>query len=379
MVEFTDVDDEMLDGDATLSYAWLLRPALVSLAFVCMFAGVISAYDPTQQSPVQLAGNEIPLLDWVSLFALAIVVILFGPMLFRQRDQIRYAFGLFVRDRIAAVGLLALVGFVVLAVAGPWYFGRAEFQPAFDYNPPVGFSVAEWRPNTCAGEVVDGSCQGSWRYPFGTDDSGRDVFLRVLGGLRTSLQIGVSAAVIAGTIGTIVGLVAGTVGGRVDTVLMHYLDVQSALPAFFVYVLLIAIFNVPGDLILIVLVFGFLSWGSLARLVRSEVLQVKEELYVQSARAAGSGQFYRIRNHILPNVTTSVFVPLSSLVPLYILYEAALSFLGLGVSHPEIISIGDEIANGFDLVIALWRQGLVVARLPGALSHPVYRLDSRRR
>ena len=109
------------------------------------------------------------------------------------------------------------------------------------------------------------------------------------------------------------------------------------------YVLLTLILNMPGDLALIV-VFGLSSWGGLAKLVRSEVLQVREQLYVRSARAAGGSPLYRLRQHVLPNVSTGVLVPLTTLVPLYVLYEAALSFLDLGASANERVSLGAEIA-----------------------------------
>lgn len=354
MPDITDVDDAAFESGGFGQYRWLLRPTLVVLAYASMFGGFVRFYDAQEESPVRLAGLEIPMLDWVSLFSLAVVAVVFGPALVRRRDQVLAFVRAFAQDRFAVLAMGGFVCVVALALLGPASLGRPEFQPDATFNPPVGFSVPEWRPSGCAGELSGGACHGSWTHPLGTDGSGHDVLLTAVHGLRTSLQVGFSAAVIAGTIGTVVGLVSGTVGGRVDAVLMRYVDLQAAMPAFFAYVLLVALLNVRGDLVLIVLVFGLLSWGGLARLVRSEVLQVREERYVQSARAAGSGPLYRIRHHVLPNVTTSVFVPLTNLVPLYVLYEAALSFLGLGESFPTQVSLGDEIAEGFDVTVAEW-------------------------
>jgi peptide/nickel transport system permease protein len=255
---------------------------------------------------------------------------------------------------------------VALGTVGPLFVAEKAFDPAFQYNPPVGASVENFIPTQCAGTVTDDgtTCRGDTTYLFGTDGSGGEVFGAVVHGLRTSLQVGVSAAVIAGGIGTFVGLISGTVGGRLDTVLMRYVDLQMAVPSFFVYALLTLVFLTPGDLALMVVVFGLLSWGGLAKLVRSEVLQVREQLYVTSAQAAGASPLYRLRKHVLPNVSTGVLVPLTTLIPLYVLYEAALSFLELGASANEQVSLGRKIAEGFREPMFSWWEVWWVAVFP---------------
>jgi ABC-type dipeptide/oligopeptide/nickel transport systems, permease components len=252
----------------------------------------------------------------------------------------------FAEDRLAAAGLVGLVALGLVVAVGPLVLPRPAADPTVALNPPVRASVQSFVPPGCVGEVVADRCRGSWRYPFGTDGSGRDILLKTVYGLQTSLQVGVTTAVIAGGVGAVVGLVAGTLGGRADTVLMRYVDFQTAVPAFFVYLLAISAFG--HDLAVMVLVFGFLSWGGLARLVRSEVLRVRAELYVRSAHAAGADPLYRLRRHVLPNVSAGVVVPLTSLVPLYVLYEAALSFLGLGDPEPMPVSLGETISSGLE-------------------------------
>lgn len=349
---FEDVDDDSFDDPDRMRIRWLVRPLLIVLAYLLMFAGVVVAFDPYGTNTLLLAGREIILLDWVSLLAVVVLGIVAIPPVVRKRGQVVSFLGALGRDTVAAVACVGLVAYVLAAIVGPLYVPEPAVEPAVIHNPPPGFSIPDWFPSSCAGEVSDGRCHGTWEHPFGTDEGGRDHFHTVVHGIQTSLQVGVSAAVISGGIGTIVGIVAGTVGGHLDALLMRYVDLQSAVPAFFVYVLLITLW--ASDLVLLVVVFGFLSWGGFARLVRSEVLQIREELFIEQAKSAGAGRLYRIRYHVLPNVTTGVFVPLTTLVPLYILYEAALSFLGLGETDPRIVSLGNEIEKGINQGIVQW-------------------------
>lgn len=342
MAEFGQVDDDDFDGGRR--WRGFVRPALVVAVYVVMFAGVVVSFDPRGTHVVNLPLVDLVLLHWLTLCAVAVVAIVAGPPLVRRRGQALSFLRTFAQDRVAAAGLAGLVTIAVLATLGPIVLARPEFDPSVSHNPPVGFSVQAFIPSGCAGEVVDGRCRGTWQYPLGTDDLGRDMLITTIYGLRTSLQVGLATAVIAGAVGTAVGLVAGTVGGRVDGALMRYVELQSAVPAFFVY--LLVVYSSGHDHSLMVLVFGFLSWGGLARLVRSEVLRVREELYVSAARATGAGPLYRLRRHVLPNVSVGVVVPATSLVPLYVLYEAALSYLGLGDPEPFPISLGGLIAGG---------------------------------
>ncbi len=324
----------------------LLRPALVAGAYLAMLVGVVVSFDPRGTHVVDLVVVGVVLLDWLTLCALVVLAVAVGPRVVRERGRVFDALRTFAEDRVAAVGLVGLAVLSLVAAVGPLALPRSTAEPTVALNPPVWTGVQAFVPPGCVGEVVADRCQGTWRYPLGTDGSGRDLLLKTVYGLQTSLQVGLTTAVIAGGVGATVGLVAGTVGGRVDDALMRYVDFQTALPAFFVYLLVISAFG--HDLAVMVLVFGFLSWGGLARLVRSEVLRVREELYVQSAQAAGAGPLYRLRHHVLPNVSAGVVVPVTTLVPLYVLYEAALSFLGLGDPEPVPISLGETIASGLE-------------------------------
>ncbi len=351
------------DFDRGRRWRGVVRPALVALAYLAMLVGVAVSFEPRGTHVVETPLADVVLLDWLSLCALGVVAVVAGPRVVRARDQVRTLLETFVQDRVAAAGLVGLVVLAVVAALGPLLIPRPQTDPAVALNPPVGATVQEFVPPDCVGEVVGDRCQGSWRYPLGTDRSGRDLLRKTLYGLQTSLQVGVATAVIASGVGAAVGLVAGTLGGRADAALMRYVDFQSAVPAFFIYLLVVSAYG--HDLAVMVLVFGFLSWGGLARLVRSEVLRVREELYLRSARAAGGSLLYRLRRHVLPNVSDGVVVPVTTLMPLYVLYEAALSFLGLGDPEPVPVSLGETISRGLESpYVPYWWDAWWIAVLP---------------
>ncbi len=368
MSEAVDIDEGKFGTSVWMRLRAFVRPLVVLSTFGVLFAGFVTSYEPQRPDggTVSLLGNEIVMLDWVTLCALVVAVVALGPALGRRWRATPGVVRKFGRDRVAGVAALVLLGLVALGTFGPMFVAENAFDPAFQYNPPAGGSVENFIPNQCAGTVTDGgtTCRGDSTYLLGTDGSGGEILGAVVHGLRTSLQVGVSAAVIAGGIGTLVGLLSGTVGGRLDTLLMRYVDLQMAIPSFFVYALLTVVLSTPGDLALMVVVFGLLSWGGLAKLVRSEVLQVREQLYVTSAQAAGASPLYRLRKHVLPNVSTGVLVPLTTLIPLYVLYEAALSFLELGASANEQVSLGRKIAEGFREPMFSWWEVWWVAVFP---------------
>jgi len=368
MSKVVEIDEEKFGPSVWTRLRAFVRPVVVLSTFVVMFAGFVTDYRAQRPDggTVSVLGNEIVMLDWVTLCALVVAVVALGPVLVRNWRGLPRMVRTFLRDRVAGVAGLVLLGLVALGIAGPAFVAENAFDPAFQYNPPPGVSVENFIPTQCAGTVTDGgtTCRGDSTYLLGTDSSGGEILGAVVHGLRTSLQVGVSAAVIAGGIGTLVGLLSGTVGGRLDTVLMRYVDLQMAIPSFFVYALLTLVLSTPGDLALMVVVFGLLSWGGLAKLVRSEVLQVREQLYVTSAEAAGGSPLYRLRKHVLPNVSTGVLVPLTTLVPLYVLYEASLSFLELGASANERVSLGGKIAEGFQEPLFSWWEVWWVAVFP---------------
>ena len=199
-------------------------------------------------------------------------------------------------------------------------------------------------------------------YVLGTDGYGRDLLSRILYGSRVSLTLGFIAVLLSVTIGTLVGLLAGDFGRMTDSVLMRMVDVLLAFPALFLILIIIATFesiSVPR-ILLIVVVLGLTSWMGISRLVRGEVLSVKEREYVLAAHALGFGHTRIILRHILPNVLTPIIVNATLRIGGIILMEAALSYLNIGV-QPPTASWGNIIFEGKDVLAHAWW----VSTLPG--------------
>jgi peptide/nickel transport system permease protein len=192
---------------------------------------------------------------------------------------------------------------------------------------------------------------GAARYPLGTDTLGRDVASRLLHGARVSLVVGFSAVVLAGAVGVAVGLVSGWYGGRLDDVLMRLGDVQLAFP---VLVLAVAVLAVLGaSLLNLIVVLGITSWITYARIVRGEVLTLRERDFVAAARALGAPDRWILRRHLLPNVLPPITVVATFSVARTIIAEASLSFLGLGIPAPQP-SWGSMLDEGRNYITTGW-------------------------
>jgi len=167
---------------------------------------------------------------------------------------------------------------------------------------------------------------------MGTDSLGRDLLTRILYGARVSMAVGIGTAMIALVIGTVYGLVSGFAGGNLDHFMMRIVDIFYGLPDMLIFILLSLLFGRTIAGLLVAL--GLVSWVRFARMARGQVLQAKEFLFVESARAMGASRWRTVLRHILPNISGPIIVTLTFSIPAAILAESTLSFIGLGINDP---------------------------------------------
>ena len=241
----------------------------------------------------------------------------------RRRKALHRFWLAFRKDTMGMVGLAILVFFI----------GVAIFAIFADTS---GARITE-----ATGERLQ---PPSWEYPLGTDNYGRSVLTLTIQGAKVSLLVGLTATVITMIIGATVGLAAGYRGGGTDTVLMRITDWGLVIPWLVLAISLASIFG--QSLFIIILVIGLTTWPSTARLVRSQVLSVKERAYIERSRALGAGNWYLVTRHVLPNVMPVIMANTVLIVAIAILSETALSFLGLG--DPFSISWGQILQQAND-------------------------------
>ncbi|MFC5265413.1 ABC transporter permease [Kribbella qitaiheensis] len=223
------------------------------------------------------------------------------------------------RDRVAMISLVVIAIVILVAIFAPVVASVTGHPPNEQYRE--------------TGLTPDGLPKGpTGEFVLGTDDLGRDILVRIAYGARISLLVGVAATALTVVIGVVVGLAAGFLGGFVDTVLARLIDVVLSVPFLLAA---IALVSVTGpSLTVTVLVIGFFSWASVARIVRGQVLSLREREFVEAARSLGASDRRIMFIDILPNVLAPVIVYTTLLIPVVIVVQATLSFLGLGLAPP---------------------------------------------
>lgn len=213
-------------------------------------------------------------------------------------------------NKVAMVSMFTIFFIVILAIVGP-------YLTKFDY---------------ASNDLLNSNQYPSKVHWFGTDELGRDLFVRVMYGARISLSVGFVAAFINLTIGILYGGISGYFGGRVDNIMMRIVDVIYSIPMMLYVILLMVVLGKGLTNVFITL--GIVYWGNMARIVRGQVLSLKEQEFILAAKAAGAKKLRIILRHLIPNCMGQIIVTLTLSIPGAIFTEAFLSFIGLGVSAP---------------------------------------------
>ncbi len=257
------------------------------------------------------------------------------------------------RNRLAMFGMVVVAVIMLASIIGPPII-RNLTGYTYDYIPVDSRLIKSFPPFT----APDGSF--SWAHPMGTDIAGRDILARVLLGGRISLMVGIISTLVSLIIGITFGATAGYLGGQIDEVMMRIVDVLYAIPYMMIVIVLLAFFGGQsplGQLFLLFAALGAVSWLTMARIVRGQVISLKNQEFVLAARATGVSTMKIIARHLVPNTLGPVIVYATLTIPSVMLLESFLSFLGLGVQAP-LASWGSLAADGV-LNIALFPWQLI--------------------
>ncbi len=290
----------------------------------------------------------------------------------------RYTWRRFRRHRLALAAGIVLLLLILGAIFAPWLTpydysrqNRRNMFAAPSLSIPADLQVAD----KCARpQVLWWKCGV---HPFGTDDLGRDILARVLQGGRVSLIVGFSAAFISTLLGTLIGAIAGYWGGALDALASRLIEIMLSIPQLPLLLILVGLLANPGvrfgviltdllgdskSVVMIIVVIILLSWMSTARLVRGQIIALKERDFVEAARAIGASRVRIVLRHLLPNVTSIIIVQATLMTGEAILIESGLSFLGLGI-QPPAVSWGNMLsrAQGF----LYYPNGVYIAFFPG--------------
>lgn len=270
-----------------------------------------------------------------------------------------------LKNKIATISLITIVIItltsILLPIFWPYSYDQqlgispgAPVDPSYNNLAPFEYGSAE-QAKIDAGEKV-------FPHIFGTDAAGRDYLIRIVYGTRISLAVGFFASIIVLIIGMTIGSIAGYVGGKVDMVIMRIVDIIYALPDMLMVILLSAVLKdslqpaiegtvlakIGSNIISLFIVFGLLYWVSMSRLIRGQILSLREQEYVLAAKATGAKGSWIIRKHLMPNCISVVIISTALQIPNAIFTESYLSFLGLGVNAPmpSLGSLASDALNG---------------------------------
>lgn len=246
-----------------------------------------------------------------------------------------YALWRLSKSLTGTIGALLLAGFILVAVFAPQIAPHSPTQQNLleRLTPPM------W---------LEG---GVREHILGTDQLGRDMLSRLIFGTRVALIVGFGGVLIATVVGTLIGMVAGYFGGWYDTVAMRLVDAFVAIPNLILYLTVLGVFS-PSVLLLIIVI-GFVNWTTFARVVRAEVLSVKEREFVEASRAIGQRVRVILAQHVLPNIASSILVIATLNIAGIIILEASLSYLGFGVQAPTV-TWGRMLSDGRAYLASAW-------------------------
>lgn len=330
---------------------------LFCVAVLC----AVFAYDYTQLSgATPLVGNWNPQeFEWLFVLSVLIFGLYVVVPLAQKRELTRQYWNELRTDRLTVLSLGWLGLVFVLGLLAPVIVGELSNNTSALHNPPVGFRIINILAGGCAGEVSNGYCHGSLAHPLGTTGNGQDILSYTVLGMRVALAVTLITGTIIVPLGVMVGTLAATAGGWVDEFAMRYVDLQQTVPAFFVYILAQYIYY--PSLFLMIVIFGLLNWGGLARHIRSDVLRTREAGFVRAAKSAGIGQLQLIRHHLVPNTWDTIVTAATFQLPMLVIMEATLSYLMItsgggsqSLGDPRVQSWGQLIAVGMREFPTYW-------------------------